>query len=96
MNAPFDNLSLIRKILIEKDKQEENSFKAIKENKKKHTHQTKSNFINGIQNQKYTKSKQQKKTVQETILAKDRLELLDPLESHYKIKKELNHKKYHL
>jgi hypothetical protein len=37
MNASFDNRSLIRKMLIQKDKQEENSFKAIKENKKKHT-----------------------------------------------------------
>jgi hypothetical protein len=53
-------------------------------------------FINGTQNQKYTKSKQQKKTFQETILAKDKIELLDPLTSHYKIKEELNHIKYHV
>jgi hypothetical protein len=69
MNASFDNRSLIINILIQKDRQEENSFKTIKENKKHK--QTKSNFINGIQNQKYTKSKQQKKTFQEMILAKD-------------------------
>ena len=56
--------------------------------------QTKSNFINGIQNKKYTKSKKQKKTFQETILAKDKLEFLYPLSSHCKIKEELNHIKY--
>jgi hypothetical protein len=42
------------------------------------------------------KSKQQNKNFQETILAKDKLELLDPLASHYKIKEELNHIKYHV
>jgi hypothetical protein len=41
MNASFDNRSLIRKILIQKDKQEENSFKAIKENKKHTANQIK-------------------------------------------------------
>jgi hypothetical protein len=30
------------------------------------------------------------------ILAKDKLELLDPLASHYKIKEEINHIKYHV
>ena len=30
------------------------------------------------------------------ILAKDKLELLDPLASHFKIKEELNHIKYHV
>jgi hypothetical protein len=50
----------------------------------------------GLENQKYTKSKQQKKTFQETILAKDKLEFLYPLSSHYKIKEELNHIKYHV
>jgi hypothetical protein len=88
------NRSLIRNILIQKDRQEENTFKTIKENK--NTQQTKSNFINGIRNQKYTKSKQQKKTFQETILAKYKLELLDPPASHCKIKEELNHIKYHV
>jgi hypothetical protein len=29
-------------------------------------------------------------------MAKDKLELLDPLASHYKIKEELNHIKYHV
>jgi hypothetical protein len=50
----------------------------------------------GLENQKYTKSKQQKKTFQEIILAKDKLELVDPLASHCKIKEELNHIKYHV
>jgi hypothetical protein len=36
MNASFDNRSLIRNILIQKDRQEENSIKAIKEKKKTH------------------------------------------------------------
>jgi hypothetical protein len=30
------------------------------------------------------------------ILAKDKLELLDPLAPHYKIKEELNNIKYHI
>jgi hypothetical protein len=84
--------------MVQKDRQEENSFKAIKE-KKKNTQQTKSNFINGIQNQKCTKSKQNqnsKSTLSETILAKDKLELWDLLASHCKIKEELNHIKYHV
>jgi hypothetical protein len=54
----------------------------MKENK--NTEQTKLNFINGIQNKKYKKSKKKKKTFQETILAKDKLELLYPLSSHCK------------
>ena len=53
MNASFNNCSLIRNILIQKDRQEENPIKAIKKN----THTTtKSDFINGIQNQKYIKT----------------------------------------
>jgi hypothetical protein len=44
----------------------------------------------------YTKSKQQKKTFQEIIFAKDKLEFLYPLLSHFKIKEELNHIKYHV
>jgi hypothetical protein len=40
MNASFDNRSLIRKMLIQKDKQEENSFKAIKENTHSKPNQT--------------------------------------------------------
>jgi hypothetical protein len=54
MNASFDNRSLIRNIFIQKDRQEESSIKEKK--KKKHTQQTKSDFINGIQNQKYIKT----------------------------------------
>jgi hypothetical protein len=38
MNASFNNRSLIRNILIQKDKQEEISIKSIKENKKKKKH----------------------------------------------------------
>jgi len=53
MNYSFDNHSLIINILIQKEKQEENSIKSIKENEKKHTQQMKSYFINGIQNQNY-------------------------------------------
>ena len=30
------------------------------------------------------------------ILAKDKLELLDPLASHYKINEEINYIKYHV
>lgn len=43
-----------------------------------------------------SKSKQKNKTFQETILAKDQLEILDPLASHCKIKEKLNHIKYHV
>jgi hypothetical protein len=54
MNASFDNCSLIKNIIIQKDRQEESSIKESK--KKKNTQQTESDFINGIQNQKYIKT----------------------------------------
>jgi hypothetical protein len=54
MNASFYSHSLIRNIFIQKDRQEESSIKERK--KKKNTQQTKSYFINGIQNKKYIKT----------------------------------------
>jgi hypothetical protein len=59
MNVSFDNHSLIRNILIQKDRQEENSIKAIKENKK-NTQQTESILLMGFKiksTSKQTKSK---------------------------------------
>jgi hypothetical protein len=49
MNASLNNHSLIKNIIIQKDRQEASSIK-----KKKR--QTESDFINGIQNQKYIKT----------------------------------------
>jgi hypothetical protein len=56
---PFDDFSWLNNIMVQNDRQEDNSVKAIKESKKK-TQQTKSDFINGIENWKCIKKTKSK------------------------------------